>query len=274
MLYKKNKKCNSSLKKPLLWAICSSLVAILLGVGVFTYLFLDVGEKTVIQVPDLVGKSIAEIEGAQYDHFEIDKEPIYSDTHEKGVVISQSPRENSRRVFLGEDITIKLRVSLGREELTMPDLCGYDCYEAARIMRELSMSVRFVYLSDGDYKADEVIKSSPSPDTPIEKGYRVTLFVHREKVKPTVRVRNLCGMKQEEAVRALMRDGLTLGKVDYIPSDEESDRTVAFQGLPEGAVVKWGTRIDITVTKSGQASGFYNGDTIENEIEDNTENGE
>ena len=121
---------------------------------------------------------------------------------------------------------------------------------------------------------DEVIKSSPAPDTPIEKGERVTLFVCRARVEPTVTVRNFCGKGYEDAVRELMRDGLTLGKVSYLPTVDEHDGEVVLQGLPEGAIVRWGTKIDIVVAMSGESSGFYMGDAPQDELEDNTENGE
>ena len=272
---KNDRKDGISLKKPLVWAICSCIVALLLGIGAFTYLFLDLGgEKAVVEVPALVGKNIDEVEQEKHEHFKVEKEPIYSDTHQKGIIISQFPHENSRRVLKGEDITVTVRVSLGREELKMPDLYGFDCYEAACRLRELGTTVRFVYFYDSTKMPDEVIRSSPAPDSPIEKGERVTLFVCRERISPTVTVRNFCGKSYEDAVRELMRDGLTLGKVSYLPTDDEHDGEVIIQGLPEGAIVRWGSKIDIAVAMSGESSGFYMGGAPQDEIEDNTENGE
>lgn len=280
-----NKKENISLKKPLIWATCSCLLTLALGIGAFVYLFIDFGgKKTVAEVPDLVGKSITEVERRNFEHFKIEKEPAYSDEYASGVIISQQPRGRSKKVIRGGEMTVKVKVSIGKEKLTIPNLYGFDCYEAACRLRELGALVRFVYVYDNSYSPDEVIKSSPLPDTPIERGEKVTLFVCREHIKQPVSVRDLTGMSREDAVRTLMSDGLVLGRVITLPSSYEYDGRVIGQSIPSGAIVKWGTVIDITVAESGETSGFYMGDgeldiyeedgRVQNKTENNTENGE
>ncbi len=271
----KKTKENISLKKPLIWAICSCLLALLLGACAFAYLFLDFsGKKTVAEVPYLVGRKISEVEQGKYEHFIIEKEPVYSDEYESGIIISQQPRGRSKKVVRGGDMSVKVKVSIGKEKLKVPNLYGFDCYEAACRLRELGALVKFVYLYDDGFAPDAVIKSSPLPDTPIAKGEKVTLFVSREHIKHPVRVRDFTGMRCEEAVRLLMSDGLVLGRVITLPSADEHDGQVIGQGIPEGATVRWGTKIDITVAEGGEASGFYMGGAIEEETENNTENGE
>ena len=263
----KSKKDKKSLKRPLLAAILSCFFALLLGLSAFAYLFLDFGsERIVVEIPDFVGKDVSEIEGQKFENFVIEKEPIYSSDVEKGRVISQTPEASSKRVIRdGEDeiITIKVKVSLGKEELIMPDLCGFDCYEAACRLRELGVTVRFVYVYRDGADYDKVIQSSPSAGEPIEKGDGVTLTVSREYIKHSVTVRDFKSMSQEEAVRALMSDGLVLGRIVTIPSTDEYDGVVIAQSIPSGSCVKWGTKIDITVARAGEASGFYNGDDSE-----------
>ena len=211
---------------------------------------------------------------SEYERFIIEKEPTYSDVYESGTIVSQTPRAGSCRVFFGDRIEIKVRVSIGREELRMPDLCGYDCYEAACQLRELGVIVRFVYLYDDDMASDTVIKSSPAPTSAINKGDKITLFVSQERVEHPVRVRDLSGMSREEAVKVLMSDGLLLGRIVTLPSEKSCDGIVMGQSIPQGSLVKLGTKIDITVAEYSEASGFFNGDIIKDEIDENTEYGE
>ena len=279
MLNKNNKKEQRSLKKPLVWAICSSLLALILGVGAFVYFFVDTGDtKTVVEVPDLVGQNIHVLEQQAFEDFVIVKEPVYSDSYEKDIVISQSPEANLNKIVrrgkTGK-VQIKVKVSLGKQELKMPNVYGCDCYEAACRIRELGVTVRFISVYDSGRKSDEVIRSSPEPDAVINPGDKITLFVSRDRVELPITVKNFCGKNYADAVRELMSDGLSLGEVSYLPTDKEYDGKVIFQGLAEGAVVRWGTKIDITVAKHDEVSSFYSGtDEFETNKEKKIKNGE
>ena len=274
----KNKKDKKSLKRPLLSALLSCLLAVWLGLSAFAYFFLDFGsERIVVEVPDFVGRDISEIEKQRFDNFVIEKEPIYSSDKKKGTVISQMPEASSKRVIRGEHgepITVKVRVSLGKEELFVPDLCGFDCYEAACRLRELGVTVRFVYVYRDGAEYDKVVQSSPSAGEPIEKGDRVTLTVSREYIRHAVAVRDFKAMSEQQAIRMLMSDGLVLGRVITVPSGQEHDGMVIGQSISSGSIVKWGSTIDITVAKAGEASGFYNGDDSKKEDTEIIINGE
>lgn len=266
----KNKKDKKSLKRPLAAALLSCFFTLWIGLSAFVYFFLDCGsERVVVEIPNFVGIDIAEIDGQNYENFVIEKEPIYSSNEKKGTIIAQTPEAYSKRVIrgkTGDPITVKVKVSLGKEELFMPDLCGFDCYEAACCLRELGVTVRFVYVYDGGVEYDKVLQSSPKSGEPIEKGERVTLTVSRHHIKHPVSVKDFRMMSQEQAIRELMGDGLVLGRVIIIPSTDEYDGVVISQSIPGGSTVKWGTKIDITVAKKGEAAGFYNG--TDSEIND------
>ena len=274
----KNKEDKKSLKRPLFAALLSCFFVLLLGLSAFAYFFLDFdGERIVVEVPNFVGKDFSEIERQHLENFVIEKEPIYSSDVKKGKVISQTPEAGSKRVIRGEQgdpIIVKVRVSLGNEELFMPDLCGFDCYEAACRLRELGVTVRFVYVYKNGAEYDKVVQSSPSAGEPIEKGDRVTLTVSREYIRQAVTVRDFKAMSEQQAIRTLMSDGLVLGKVITVPSSDEYDGIVIGQSIPGGSTVKWGTEIDITVAKAGEASGFYNGDDSEKNDSEIIINGE
>jgi beta-lactam-binding protein with PASTA domain len=172
---------------------------------------------------------------------------VFSDKYAEGEIISQSPSANLRRVYRGEDIALRVTVSLGKERLYMPDLVGFDCYEAACVLRELGAVVRFasVYSEGGEH--DKVLRTSIKADEEIEQGSRITLFVSRPRRHGSVKVKDYCRLPLSVATQRMMRDGLVLGEVIYAPSDDTADNFVIKQSLFVDSYVKWGSKIDITV---------------------------
>ena len=244
----KNKKERISAGKLFAIAIVVSLISATVCFCLFAKLFLrnDKG-KTLVEIPNLVGKSIDEVESGDYFGIKIEKEPIFSDKYAEGEIISQSPSANLRRVYRGEDIALRVTVSLGKERLYMPDLVGFDCYEAACVLRELGAVVRFasVYSEGGEH--DKVLRTSIRADEEIEQGSRITLFVSRPRRHGSVKVKDYCRLPLSVATQRMMRDGLVLGEVIYAPSDDTADNFVIKQSLFVDSYVKWGSKIDITV---------------------------
>ena len=247
---RKNKKTEKlTLKRLFLVAGCSAfLTAVIAAIG-FSYLFLDFDrEKKVVQIPDLVGKNIEDIDENGFFGVKIEKEPVFSDESEAGVIIAQSPYRNSRRVLHdGEEILLTLTVSLGKEKHFMPDLCGYDCYEAACLLREMGAVVRFASVYGEVREQDCVVRTSKEVGDEIVKGDRITLFISRTRHSGSVRVADYRGLRLSVAIQRIMRDGLVLGEVIYAPADDADKDFVTGQSLLCDTYVKWGARIDLTV---------------------------
>ena len=229
-------------------ATAVSLVSAIICFCLFAKLFLRSDKnKTLVEIPDLVGNSISEIDECEYVGIRIEKEPIFSEAHAEGEVISQSPSGLVKRVYRGEDIVLTLTVSLGRERLYMPDLVGFDCYEAACRLRELGAVVRFapIYSDGGEY--DKVLSASRAVGEEIERGSRITLFVSRPRLYGSVKVRDYCNLPLSVAIGKILRDGLELGEIIYAPSGDAAENFVIKQSLIADTYVKWGERIDIWV---------------------------
>ena len=244
----KNKKERISAGKLFAVATVVSLISLTICFCLFAKLFLrNDKDKTLVEIPNLVGKSIDEVESGDYFGIKIEKEPIFSDKYAEGVVMSQSPSANLRRVYRGEDISIRVTVSLGKERLYMPNLVGFDCYEAACRLRELGVVVRFapIYSEGGEY--DKVLYASREVGEEFEQGSRITLFVSRPRLYGSIKVKDYCRLPLSVATQRIMRDGLVLGEIIYAPSEDTADNFVIEQSLFVDTYVKWGTKINFTV---------------------------
>ena len=145
----------------------------------------------------------------------------------------------------------------------MPDLCGYDCYEAACRLREMGAVVRFapIYSEGGEY--DKVLRASKEVGEEIGQGSRITLFVSRPRRHGSVKVVDYRGLPLTVATQRIMRDGLILGEIIYAPSDKSNENLVIGQSLIADTYVRWGEKIDITVAEGRDDTEIEtNGDKI------------
>ena len=247
--HKDGKKRDGSAKGVVIAAAISVAITAITATVCFFLLFGVREKKESVVVPSYVGQRADTIKDS--DSFTFEREGIYSDDVAEGIVISQYPEPDSRRVMKNFPIEISLIVSLGKESATLPDLYGYDITEAASILRRMGAKTRVVYMTAQDGEDGKVIKSVPAKDSRIERGDRVTLYVTKTEHHPSVRVRDLIGLPLEEAAYLAMTDGLCVGEVEYMgESDGHGSYVVTDQSLAPDILVKYGTYIDLTVSET------------------------
>ena len=147
---------------------------------------------------------------------------------ESGKVINTNP-VSGRTVSHLTPITI--RVSKGREEVTVPDVTDADAQQAQARLRELGLRVKTVTEPDADVAAGRVLSTSPEADTRMFAGDDITLTVSSG--PRMVTVPDVVGMSAGEAARALSDAGFEASGVDW--TDELFNRTVAGQDPAGGA---------------------------------------
>ncbi len=108
-------------------------------------------------------------------NFEFIEEYVYSEDIETGYVINQSIAAGEK-VPAGTKIT--LSVSKGTEEIVLPDVEGSDYQEAVLRLEELGFVCSISEKSNPDYRDNEVISMSPSPEKAYPKGKTVYLIVN------------------------------------------------------------------------------------------------
>jgi eukaryotic-like serine/threonine-protein kinase len=150
---------------------------------------LGVSDQT---VPRVVGSprdaAVELLEGAPY-HFEVEVDEAHSDDVPAGQVISQDPEAGDE---LAQRATVAVVVSLGIEQVAVPDLSGMSREEAQEALAEAGLEVRFEEaFSDEVPQAGRVIRQSTGAGQEVDKGATVTVTVSRGPL--TVEVPNVRG---------------------------------------------------------------------------------
>ena len=241
----KNKKIGS--RRLILAALSCSIAAVAATVAMLCYYFAPRRfEGRTVTVPDLIGVSEDSI--SLPDGFCIERDYVFSDDADTGSVIAQTPAPKSRKKLpVGQDVKIRITVSLGQMQGIIPDLCGVPYVTAAIRLRELGAVVVAVSMFDSGAEAGAVICTDPPANTRIRRGDKVTIYVARERISESVKVPLVVGMDSESAVTLLLARGLKLGEVGYIMSDEALWGRVITQSLRPDIYVDGGTIIDITL---------------------------
>ncbi|WP_181410921.1 Stk1 family PASTA domain-containing Ser/Thr kinase [Nocardioides humi] len=175
-------------------------------------------------------------------------EEVYSESVEKGVVISTDPRPGAR-ILPDGDVT--LVVSLGPERYDVPDLTGKSVEEAEAALAEVKfVAGQPVEKWSETVEAGRVIRSQPAFGTPeaaaLPVGSSVTLVVSKGR-KP-IEVRSWVGKDAAKATQALEKKGLKVEVTDEVYSDTVAKGRVISQTPDSGTLHKQDT-VQLVVSK-------------------------
>ena len=138
------------------------------------------GTEKMIAVPKVVGLKQDQAEKLLSDkNLRIEKiEYKWEQTKPEGIILSQSPEENSK---LSDNGAVNVVINKKEEKLvTLPDLKGMTLAEAKKKLEELKLKVE-VKEEDSDKNKDTVIGMSPGVNDTITEGTTVVLLVSNAK---------------------------------------------------------------------------------------------
>ena len=255
-----NKRRKSKQNKNLKLVVFSIVLAIIMGVGVYSFFY---GGKKEYLVPNLIDKTLEEaIEIAQEADFKIDEDKITyeaSDEYEEGKIMKQTPGAENY-VKKNKPIEVVISSGLGDGNIEVPQVIGYDYAKAASMLRAAKLKYRKIEEDSSEYALNEVINQSPKAGQKVTEGYVVILRVstgNAASPSPTesakmVPVPKLVGNMYENAENTLKTANLKLGNV----SREESDKpegVIISQSPKQGSESPEGSYVNIVVS-SGQAA--------------------
>ncbi len=126
-----------------------------------------------VRVPDVVGKSRADATSELQDAgFRVNATEEFSDTVAKDRVISQSPEGG---VSLDAGSTVTIRVSKGRDEVTVPSVIELSESQARRDIQAAGLRVQVNYQVSPD--DDVVLTQDPLPGQKVKRDTVVTIWV-------------------------------------------------------------------------------------------------
>lgn len=231
--------------------IATLLVVLASVVTIFTvflasnnHLFSNVPE---VELPVFTQMTTDEVlSNPAYKNFHFDIEEVYSVDSEEGLIIDQSPKAPKS---VKENAHITLKVSLGAEEVTVPNVVGWQRDTVRAKFKELGLSILITSEADDSVAPDKVIRTEPAAGTVVDAGDTVQVFVSREDDSDSMpTVPNCVGMTQKEAMQALSRRHLSAVVVPTASSQPEG--TVVRQSVSAGSAVARGSSVSIYVSSA------------------------
>ena len=247
---KKKKKENFFTKHKNLTIVIVLLILFALSLG-GTILGFNLTRSKDIQIPNLVGKTVEEVENALKDTkltYEVAEEK-YDVEVDAGLVISQTP-EYRENYTIKEDTKIELVVSLGQKLTIVPKVTGMTEEEATKKLEESDLEVVVNEEFNDKVEAGYVISQDVDPETEVGAGSTVTITV--SKGIETSTVPNVIGKSEEDAKKELEAAGLTVSATLTEEDRTKDNGVVIKQSLEAGSTVPKGSTMTITVNKIQQ----------------------
>ncbi|MFD7688890.1 Stk1 family PASTA domain-containing Ser/Thr kinase [Streptomyces sp. NPDC059781] len=221
------------------------VVAVLLVLGVGTGIwYINSGQFT--KVPPLLGKTEEEardrLTDAGLDTGRV--EEAYSDTVERGTVISTDPKAGTR--VRGSD-SVSLTLSKGPQTVRVPDLDGYRLDKARDLLKDDGLEPGMVTREFSDsVERGSVISTEPGKGTKVRAGSAVALTV--SKGSP-VDVPDVTGDDAEDARAELEEAGLKVRIAAERVNSEHDAGQVARQTPGAGRQAAEGDTVTLTLSK-------------------------
>lgn len=190
---------------------------------------------------------------------------VESEAYEQNIVISSDITPGTR---IPTGTTVTLTVSSGKEGREVPNIVGLSDKDAVKQLEAQGFSVNRTESYSASVEKGNVISQSPEGGQKAPAGSVITINVSLGKEESKVRVPNLMGLPEDEAVAKLIEAGLAVGGTGAINSDEYEEGLVCYQSYSYGSYVDPGTAVEIKVSLGSAAATYkYNasieGPTIE-----------
>ena len=246
----------SSLLVPVLTAV--TIVVIVVAV-VFLYsvikgtLFGNNSSSNSVKMPSLIGmdynealkkygKSIKIVnEGTEYN--EMQKDCIFYQSIEPKTPVNKATE-------------VKVKVSLGMQTVTVPDLKDRNFVLAERSLTDVGLVAEKRNESSDEFDKDQVIRTEPEAGTAVEPGTKVILYVSMGKNSAQFKMDNFVGKTIEQASELCSYRELVLKTVEE-PSYEK-EGIVFEQSIEPGTETEAGTEITLHVSDGTIPEGSVN----------------
>ncbi|MCM1013231.1 Stk1 family PASTA domain-containing Ser/Thr kinase [Brevibacterium sp. XM4083] len=198
-----------------------------------------------VQVADVAGMDADAAEAQLRNQgFDVTTEETYNADVDEGSAISTDPAAGQS---IPENSTVKLVVSLGPENVTVPEVAGKTEEEARKILNDAKLQAgTHISQNSPDVKKGVVIETKPGEGEKVDVDSNVDLVVSSGLVK----VPDVLGQTQEEACSTLSGDDYKLQcKVEEVETADQEEGKVFEQSTPGGSDVAQDSEITIRVAK-------------------------
>ncbi|HEY4410393.1 MAG TPA: PASTA domain-containing protein, partial [Acidimicrobiia bacterium] len=207
--------------------------------------------KGQVKVPDVTGQSLDDAQSQLRDaglDYNVQQET--SDSVDAGKVTRTDPPGGTQAA---KGAVIQLFVSLGKAQVTIPDVSGQDPATAGNTLgaKGLSISDSLSQASDS-VDAGKVIGTNPPAGTSVPKNSKVQLIISTGPEQ--IRVPNVVGLSKADATTELQNAGFTVITRDVTVLDPNSAGRVIAQSPQQDSKATKGSSVTISVGKFGTSS--------------------
>lgn len=202
-----------------------------------------------IEVPNVIGSSIEEaralLEGL---NFVVEEIHDFNDIFDQNSVFNQSPEAGTILESLeGEQLSITLYVSKGKETFAMPGLIGIDLKGAEQVIESFGLGIdSIIYEFSDTVLPGYITNQTPAQGSIVTKAAVVVLYISKGE-DPQGVVPDLIGMTSEEATEALLNTGFE--NVTVILEESEEEKDLVFLQDPVSGTI-YDKLLEVTITVS------------------------
>ncbi len=212
-------------------------------------------ESGKVEMPKVVGRQIEEVK-TELLGLGLMPEIAYKETdeYEAGLVL-ECNIGIGQMVDSKTDIT--LTVSAGASGVEVPNVVGMSTAQGGSNLEQKGFVVNKTESYDAEVAKGDIISQSPEAGIKAPSGSAVTIRISQGAEDNKVRVPNLIGISEMDAMAAITENGLVVGSVTEINHEDESlNGLVCYQSYSVGSYVDQGTAIDLQVSL-GPKQGTY-----------------
>ncbi|MBQ6806016.1 MAG: Stk1 family PASTA domain-containing Ser/Thr kinase [Lachnospiraceae bacterium] len=169
-----------------------------------------------------------------------------TDAYEEGIVMKASVAEGE---MVSLNTNVILTVAEGSDGVVVPTVTGKSKSEATALLEKAGFVVNVTESYDSAVQNGYVISQSPEAETTAPAGSSITIRVSQGAEDTKVRVPNVVGLAEEDAIVSLTESGLTAGSITQVHHEDATlTDKVCYQSYSVGSYVEKGTLIDLKVS--------------------------
>lgn len=217
--------------------------------------------KEQVEMIEVTGKNIDDVKVALLK-LGLTPEIEYQEStqYEQGIVMSASVEAGTK---VDEGSNVVLTVSAGSEGVEVPDVKGMSEAEGVAALSQKGFIVNKTEGHDEYIKEGNIITQSPEAGSKAPSGTTITIRISLGPENAKVRVPDLMGKGEEEAMALLVESGLQLGVVSTVNNENvELTGLVCYQSYSVGSYVDAGTLVDISISLGPEQATYKFTDSI------------
>ena len=218
-------------------------------------------EKQQVEMIEVVGKNIDDVKVALLK-LNLTPEIEYKESTEykQGIVMDSSVKKGE---MVDTGTNVVLTVSAGSEGIEVPKVIGLTEAEAVSNLEQKGFTVNKTEGFDQYIKEGSIISQSPEGGSKAASGATVTIGISKGAENAKIKVPDVMGKGEEEAMSLLVEAGLQLGTVTEVNNEDPAlAGLVCYQSYSVGAYVEPGTAVDIHISLGPTQATYRFSDSI------------